>query len=99
MRLLLMTAFALVTVVSAQQQPAQPQSAPPEISAVELLVRASRWTMRFDQNLSGLLFREKYFQRTEGHQNSDMTTDGGAARPMEVRGSNGRLLESNIVVL
>ena len=58
MRLLLLIAASATLLVPRQTQPAV---AP--IDLPMLMVRASNWATRFDQSLSGLLFRERYTQR------------------------------------
>ena len=95
---LLVTALALLAPA---QQPAPSPTAPP-IDTAQLVAFASRWTVRFDQNLSGLLFRERYLQSVsvgvgpglEFSRSLDMMSVSAAAGR---RGA--RLLEANVFML
>jgi hypothetical protein len=93
-----MMAFAVVGLTPMAAERAQ-QAAPPDIDAAELVARASQWTSRFDQNLSGLLFHEWYLQRdSRGRQQIDMSrTIGGS--DVIAAGPGGRLTEANIFML
>jgi hypothetical protein len=57
--LLLLIAASAVLIAPRQARPAMATA-----ELIELIARASHWTARFDQSLSGLLFRERYTQRT-----------------------------------
>ncbi|HEX6324250.1 MAG TPA: hypothetical protein VFZ36_11035 [Vicinamibacterales bacterium] len=57
---MLVTIAAVVASLTAAAPRAQ---APASVDLAQLVMRASSWTARFDQSLSGLLFRERYLQR------------------------------------
>ena len=95
---LLVTALALLAPA---QQPAPSPTAPP-VDTAHLLAMASRWTARFDQSLSGLLFRERYLQSRSYGSGVNMQPTArmtGAPAP-RVQGNLGeRLLEANVFLL
>ena len=73
----------LVTIaaVAASLTAAAPRAqAPAEADLAQLVMHASRWTARFDQSLSGLLFRERYLQRAS-------TRDVAAQVPLTMEAS------------
>lgn len=57
-------ALAAVPLAAALVSAHPPQAAPDDLARTVRI--ASAWTGRFTQNLSGLLFREKYLQKTQG---------------------------------
>ena len=60
---LLVTVLALLAVWQAAPQEVSP---PSSTDVAYLVATASRWTARFEQGLSGLLFRERYLQKIDG---------------------------------
>ena len=67
MRRLLMMFAAAGSLALAPQDPPRPASRPtptPEAALNQLMALASGWTSRFEQTLSGMLFRERYLQRS-----------------------------------
>ena len=100
MRLSVLLATAIALLASAQQTAPSPTA--PSIDTAHLVAMASRWTARFDQNLSGLLFRERYLQSASygsgvGMQAQARTTGSAAPRVQGNRGE--RLLEANVFLL
>lgn len=65
-RLLTMFAAAASLALAPQepQRPAAPPTPTPEAALNQLMALASGWTSRFEQSLSGMLFRERYLQRS-----------------------------------
>ncbi len=84
---LLVAACALLASV---QQPA-PHAENDDVS--QLVALASAWTARFEQGLSGLLFREKYLQKTDG---ASPLTQGTISR---LSGRRELLTEANVFLL
>lgn len=58
-----LAAFGILLLLEPATTRAQ-QSPPPDAALSQLVALASGWTSRFEQGLSGLLFRERYLQRT-----------------------------------
>lgn len=94
------TIVAACALFASAQQPAP--TAPP-IDTAHLVTMASRWTERFDRNLSGLLFRERYLQSAS--QGSGATLDMSRRQDMmtvpefAMPGRGERLLEANVFLL
>ncbi|MBA3949409.1 MAG: hypothetical protein H0X44_05620, partial [Acidobacteria bacterium] len=70
----------------------QPQEQAPTVDTGHLMVIASRWAARFEQGLSGLLFRERYLQRVDG-----VSARSGMLGSSTVR--RDVLLEANVFLL
>ncbi len=87
---LLVTALALLTPA---QQPAPAAGVPASTDVTHVVAAASQWTARFEAGLSGLLFRERYLQKTDGASSAiqAMTTPGGRRDQL--------LLEANLFLL
>lgn len=87
---------------AAQQQPQQPQQQQPApIPLAHIMARASQWTARFEQSLSGLLFREQYRQHAVTGsiaiaENPELRLPPGTAPAAP--GAT-RLLEANVFML
>jgi hypothetical protein len=82
---------------------ARPQQSPaPAVDIAHLMITASRWTERFDQSLSGLLFRERYLQSVSQGSGTDfamIARDTGSPVP-RVAGNRGeRVTEANVFLL
>jgi hypothetical protein len=94
---------SLAALAAAPQSAQAPVPSPPSQSAAEttaLVLSASRWTSRFEQGLSGLLFRERYRQKLErgssalAYTPSDQVVSSTRPNP-----GAGLLLEANVFLL
>lgn len=92
-----MRACLAIAALAAALVPQEPPHAQAEIDLGQLMLRASAWTTRFDDSLSGLLFRERYLQR--------VGTGAGTGLPPAIVPNAGalprneRLLEANVFLL
>ena len=87
------TALLACALLAAAQQPAPAAGSPASTDVTRVVAAASRWTARFEAGLSGLLFRERYLQTTNGSSSAiqAMTTPGGRRDQL--------LLEANLFLL
>src|SRR5688500_2919061 len=79
---------AACALLASAQQPAQR----PDDDLARVVAAASAWTARFEQGLSGLLFREKYLQKIYGASPATQGTIGFSGR-------RARLTEANVFLL
>lgn len=98
---MLVTIAAVVASLSAAAPRAQ---TPAGVDLAQLVMHASRWTARFDQSLSGLLFRERYVQRASTRDPSAQVPLATAVAPplgasRVVLPGREVLLEANVFLL